>query len=310
MLLLLSFACVETSITAIEYTDTWVQGERPRGVDVLWVRDDSATMTEEQDLLLEAAEAFVTGLSQADVDFHLAMVSTDVENQAAGTLLGPVLTPDHADLAAAWEELLAVATTGSRDEHGIAAALVAADPTQLPEFARADADLEIVFFSDEDDHGETETADVLQALQDARPGVVVRVTAIVGDAPEGCASLQAAADPGFRYLALQELTGGLRESICSPDYGPLLNRVGLHALGMVDRFLFNNFPDPSSLEVYVDDEPVPANTEPGWTYEIGDNSLRFDNDAIPAPGATVYAVYKPFVGYRLEPDPDDETGVR
>jgi len=304
VLILWTLACVETSVTAIEYTDTWVQGERDRGVDVLWVRDASATMTEEQDLLVDSAGAFILGLSQAASDFRLGAVSTDIDTNPPGTLLGPVLTPEDPDRVEAFTELMATDGPGSRDEHGIQAAVVAADPSLTPDFARSDADLELVFFSDEDDHGDSDLGATLAALQDPRPGGTVRVTAIVGDAPQGCASLIAAADPGFRYLALQEATAGLRGSICSPDYDPMLLRAGLSALGLTDRFTFSNFPDTTSLEVYVGEELVPQGTVPGWTYEIGDNSLRFDTDAIPGPGVTVYATYKPFVGYRLESDPD------
>ncbi len=302
MLILWVMGCVETSVTAIEYTDTWVQGERDRGVDILWIRDDSSTMTEEQDLLLDNANAFIIGLSQADIDYRLAAISTDVETHPAGTLLGPVLTPEDPDLEEAFATLLASNSSGSRNEHGIEAAVVAADPSLTPDFARPDADLELVFFSDEDDHGDRTLASTLYALQDPRPNGTVRVTALVGDAPQGCASLLAAADPGFRYLELQEATAGLRGSICSPDYDALLLRTGLNALGLTDRFAFSQFPDTTSLEVYVGEESVPHDADPGWTYEIGDNTLRFDLDAIPGPGVTIYVTYKPFVGYLLDPD--------
>ncbi len=302
MLLLWALGCVETQVNAIEYSDTWVQGERDRGVDVLWVRDDSATMTEEQDLLLAAAAAFTDGLAAAPVDFRLALVSTDVDTTPAGTLAGPVITADDEDLAAAFAALVATTADGSRDERGIESAIAGSDPDTNPDFARADADLEVIVFSDEDDHGDDELDEVVAALTAPREGEV-RVSALVGDAPEGCASLVAAADPGLRYLALQDATDGLRGSICSPDYDALLRRVGLHALGMTDRFFLNQFPDTSSLEVWVDDTWVLADDDTGWTYEIGDNSLRFASDAVPPPGATVYASYKPFVGYRLDEAP-------
>ena len=297
-------SCVETSITAIEYTDTWVQGVRDRGVDILWVRDDSSTMMEEQDLLLDNASAFITGLNQAEIDFRLAAVSTDVTTHPAGTLLGPVLTPEDPDLEETFTALLASTAPGSRDEHGIEAAVIASDPSLTPDFARPEADLELVFFSDEDDHGDRSLGSTLAALQNPRADGVVRATALVGDAPEGCASLIAAADPGFRYLELQEATAGLRGSICSPDYDAMLLRAGLSALGLTDRFVFSQFPDTTSLEVFVGEEAVPHDAEPGWTYEIGDNTLRFDLDAIPDPGVTIYATYKPFVGYLIEPDAD------
>ena len=216
MWILLAIGCVETAVNAIEYTDTWIQGERARGVDVLWVQDTSATMSEEQELLEEAATHFVAGLTFAVIDFRLGMVSTDVEADPPGTLLGPVLTDETPEMEEAFISLLTNAKEGSRNEQGIEAAMAAAHPSLTPDFARTDADLEIIFFSDEDDHGDVELTAILDALQEPRVDTELQVTAIVGDAPEGCASLAAAADPGFRYLSLQEATGGLRESPTTP----------------------------------------------------------------------------------------------
>ena len=57
--------------------------------------------------------------------------------------------------------------TGSRDERGIEAASIGADPAYNEEFARNKAELELIFFSDEDDHSQMTVDELLQAADDA-----------------------------------------------------------------------------------------------------------------------------------------------
>ena len=86
------------------------------------------------------------------VDFRLAVASTDMADTSAGQLLGSPLDPDTPALATEFTDLVSIGAEGSRDERGFDAALAAANPEGSSEgFARSEADLELVFFTDEDD---------------------------------------------------------------------------------------------------------------------------------------------------------------
>jgi hypothetical protein len=193
---------------------------------------------------------------------------------------------------------------------GFYAAMLAGDPDGG--FGREVADLEVVFFTDEDDASEVTALETLEALEADRPGTKVVVNAIVGDPPEGCASLLAAANAGEKYIEAQQLTEGLRESICALDYDAMLERIALQVLGMNTTFALDYVPSPDSLDVRVDDVLVIERDRHGWRYEAGDNTIVFDGYAVPRPGAEIVVRYYEWVGPDLEDvetieEPTEET---
>lgn len=289
--------CVENSVSRRVSHESFVQPSRDNGVDILWVIDDSRSMAEEKDQLVMALGAFVELFATVDVDFRLGVVSTDLENFAPGTLRGAVLTPDTPDLEDTFAAQIGLEAEGSRDERGFDAALSVLDPSLG--FSRANADLEIIFFSDEDDHSDQDAAAFVAALHAARPGALIGIDPIVGDLPEGCVSLLAAADPGFRYVDALELTEGLRQSICASDYDSMLRRVALRAIGMRDHFLLAEVPEPSTMEVRVDGVLLHQRSPHGWRYDAGTNEVVVDGYAVPLPGSELSVRYYEWQG--LEP---------
>ncbi|MFT5682864.1 MAG: hypothetical protein ACI8RZ_003788 [Myxococcota bacterium] len=286
--------CIDSGVSRIVNTDAWTQPTREGGVDILWVVDDSASMYEERLQLELHAESFIGYLSAVPVDFSLAVTSTDMEVDYPGALLGPSLSEETPDLTAAFVEQIVHNSDGSRDEMGFWAAMLAADPDAG--WGRETADLEVVFFTDEDDASEVTAMQALEALDADRQGTKIIINAIVGDPPEGCASLLAAANAGEKYIEAQELTEGLRESICALDYDAMLERIALQVLGLNTTFALSYIPSPESLEVRVDEVLVTERDRHGWRYEAGDNTIVFDGYAVPRPGAEIVVSYFQWVG--------------
>ncbi len=298
--------CIDYQVAREVHHEGWTQPSRDAGVDVLWVVDDSASMAEEQATLAEHAAGFMDFLTVAAVDWRLGVTTTDLSGASGepGALLGGVLTPEDDDLVDAFAERVLADSDGSRDEQGFSAALLAADPDGVNAGAwRPDADLEVVFFSDEDDHSGLDPDAFLDELAALREGSTV-VSAIVGDPPAGCASALAAADAGEAYVAAAEASGGRRESICAADQDALLERVAFHVLGMNAAFALEAVPAPDTMEVRVDGALVHRRDRHGWRYEAGDNTLVFDGFAIPGPGAGIEVSYTDWMG-----GPAVETGL-
>jgi len=291
---LLATGCHDYSVTKQSFIETFVQPEREEGIDVLWIIDDSATMYEEQDLLVDSADAFIGFVANAGIDFRLAVVSTDMD-LAPGALRGEAMDEDTPDLVDAFNEQVASVIAGSRDERGFDAAVIAADPDKADGFSRADADLEVVVFSDEDDHSTMDANDFLASLGEQRSGEV-KVHAVVGDPPSGCVSAKAAADAGTKYLQAQNKTEGRRESICTEDYGDMLARVALDVVGLDTVFALSKVPDVATIQVWVDRIVIHHRTNDGWSYYAGDNTLRFDGYAVPRPGALIEVTYTEWFG--------------
>jgi len=171
------------------------------------------------------------------------------------------------------------------------------------ELLRAESDLEIIFFSDEDDQSEWDADSFISELQILRPGNV-SINAITGDPPEGCASVFGAADPGFKYQEAQEATYGLRESICSLQYDAMLERIALKVLGLQNTFALNSAPDLNTMEVLVDGAQIHRRDRHGWHYDAGLNAVIFDGFAVPRPGAEIVIKYALWIG--TESDLEEE----
>lgn len=282
--------CVDYDVVRKQDVESFRQPARDGGVDILWVIDSSYSMDEEQLQLASHAATFITFLSTAPVDFQLGVTTTDASG--GGQLLGPMLATDNPDLTDAFVAQVTSVGDGDRTEVGFEAAVGAAQSGQL----RPRADLEVVFFTDEDDQSSFSPVDFVDAIDTAHSNGAVVVNAITGDLPDGCASIAAAADPAPRYVKAQEQTGGLRESICSYDYDAMLERMALKVLGLEVRFYLAKLPELATMEVRVDGALVHRRDRHGWRYDAGDNSIVFDGFAVPPPGAGIEVAYYEWAG--------------
>ncbi|GDX83531.1 hypothetical protein LBMAG42_53420 [Deltaproteobacteria bacterium] len=296
-------ACVDYGVTRSQQLDAWTQPDRESNVDILWVLDNSGSMSEEHASLAEHAASFTDTLASADLEFRLGLVTTDPADM--GTLLGPVLDETSSDLTTVFVEAVnGAGVKGTREEEGFSTAIAGATTSITPDFARDSANLEVVFYSDEDDNGTIEPQQFIDDLGATRSGYAVRVNTIVGDLPSGCASAVAAADPGVRYGEAREKTKGVRESICTVDMDAVLQRIANTVIGLNTEFELTELPLLNTMVVQVDGVAVPRRDVDGWRYSGADNKIVFDGWAIPRPGAKVTATYFDWTG-----GPLPDTGV-
>lgn len=286
----LLIACSETGLQNFSVHDAWQSPEEGIKADILFVVDDSASMAEEQSRLADNFEAFVRVLDGSRADWRLGITTTD----ATGEFRGGILKPNQGDLQAAFEEGVKVGTNGNRNEQGFLSAAMAI--ASNPDFIRKDADLHLVFVSDEDDHSPEPMDFYRESLIENSGTGVAAFHALVGDLPEGCASGSLAAGPGTRYLEAAAATGGLTESICAEDYSPILTHVGLEVAGWQSVFALSNLAAPESLVVKVDGVTIPQRETDGWTYSLGDNAVVFTGRAVPRPGMWIEADYTRWLG--------------
>ncbi len=292
----LLLACSDYEVHSKERAEVYVQPGEIVAADILFVIDDSQSMAEEQTLLGANFSAFVEILGSSYADWQMGVVTTDTTRSDAGTLRGGILTPDTPDIVAAFQSAVAVGTSGSRDERGLWAAALAAEPTRNPGFIRPDAKFNVVFVSDEDDQSSETVQAYLSTLETAAGGAGFAAHALVGSLPEGCVSGTSAADPGARYLEAAAMTEGYWDSICASDYTPLLTRIGLDVGGWSTTFPLQNLPAPETLVVQVDAVVIPERDVDGWQYDVGENAIVFSGRAIPRPGMTITVEYSPWVG--------------
>ncbi|MBT3220566.1 MAG: hypothetical protein HN348_15885 [Proteobacteria bacterium] len=311
----LSIACKnEQRFVEVEGEDIWHQSENNE-VDILWVIDNTNSMTEEQSILSGGFDKFIAEIESTGTDFHLGVITTSFEtgDTERGKLLGdpPVITSDD-DYMNLFANRVQVGFEGSNKEKGLEAAVYALSPVMTTGyntgFLRPEAELLVVIVSDEDDCSDNGALDgehqrlcyterdrltpVSAFVSDLRElkssADMARFSAIVGPAEYGqCDDTW----PGTRYLEAVALTDGQKGDICLPDWTDMLFELGLDAAGIRTSFLLTHPALPGSLEVWVDNDPVSEDAENGWTYDLETTSLLFHGPAIPERGSRIRCTY-------------------
>jgi hypothetical protein len=303
--------------------DTFAQADAPR-VDILWVVDNSGTMIEERAELGAKFDQFMTRLLESGADYHIGIVSTDTEDPGhTGRLQGTPRVIDRStpEPQAVFAASVQLPLTSGRLERGLDAVRLALSDELLQTdnagFLRQDAALFVIVVSDEDDHSLGPVGYYtrwLEHLKGAGDESRVSLSALVGPAPGGCPG----AEPGHRYLEVQAATGGLFHSICSEDYGPVVDALGINVVGLRRKFYLSEIPVPGqSMDVTVIERGAETCVETGncggglvcaashrcgrllgrpqeggpWVYEPGDNSIFFGGQDLPPVGSTLEVAY-------------------
>jgi hypothetical protein len=314
-------ACQDQNFSRARVSDDFMQAPSNQ-VDILWVIDNSVSMQNEQQSVAVGAADFMSQLEISSMDFHLGVVSSDVEleNATAGVLLGnpPVLdgaTPNYQD---AFRSRVQMGTGGSDKEKGLQAALTAirsplAD-TRNAGFLRDGAMLNIVIVSDENDCSDngalgaeaagtdcydryddlTSVADLVRDLKVVKGDDPIVLSGIVGpEVVDGCEDTV----PGRRYYTAIEMLGGVRADICQTDYSEVMNALGLVASGILTTFTLSRNAVEDTIEVTVTPEGedpfvVPADATNGWTYSADYAQITFHGTGVPPRGAAVEVSYE------------------
>jgi len=231
-----------------------------RKVDVLFVIDNSPSTEDKQENLARNLAGFMTHLRDAQVDYHLAVTTTDITSPgpgAQGRLWGDpaVVTAALPDPSAAFAASVRVGSGGDAREAGLDAARRTLELN--PEgFLRPDAALFLVFVSDDEDQSEPGQPRFFYRYFEGSKGKgnegMVSGGAIVGDLPGGCTTPAGGdARPGSRYAEVVQAMGGRVGSICDPQFDVTLRELGVEAVGLKRRWPLSRLPDLSTLQVSI-----------------------------------------------------------
>lgn len=276
------------------------QLERPE-VDILFVIDNSCSMSDEQANLSANFSSFIAFADNLELDYQIAVVTTDVEGGfpgprcpsplvgarpsglaqgacgyfADGNSDGSQLNPawriiDRQTLpspGAAFAATVIQGTHGSGNEQGLQAVTNALSAPLITDwnagFLRPDAHLAVVFVADEDDHSPHSVPYYLNSLRAIKGFRNPQLMSVSAIVGDPGVGCGLQAEAGTRYIQVAQETGGVFESICTENWSAALENLGRSVFGYKSRFLLSNPPEPSTLEVFVDGLPVPSTAPSG-----------------------------------------------
>jgi len=261
-------------------TDNLTQLVEPK-VDVLWIMDNSCSMSEEQLSIAENFEAFISYFLDSGLDWHIGVVSTDTDGGEGGVLTrvngNRYITSDTANPTAVFEDMIVLGTSGSATEKGLQAgymAIAVKGNQQNVGFYRDEANLSMIAISDENDQSTTpplpEFISWLRNLKAEEE--MVSFSAIVGDRPSGCNGPGGNASSGAKYHQVVDAIGGISFSICEEDWSQVLTELGLQAASLQSEFFLSEIPVPGTIQVIVSFEHDPDRFPGEFTvYEFYEN---------------------------------------
>jgi hypothetical protein len=302
-------------------TDAFVQ-ESGAKVDVLFVIDNSGSMMEEQQSLGANFASFMSAALESGVDYHIGVTTTGLDASSGGWSqcpggadggengrLFPVDGSSPRIITPLTPNAAGVFATNTRvgvchwNEQGLDGAykalsdplLHSLDDPRTPQsgdgngsFLRPEARLALIFVSDEEDFSTQPVSfyeTYFKSLKD-QDASKLSVSAIVG--PKDLSSCSTASSSGNRYIQLAEATGGVVESICTPNWASSLEKLSDTTFGPKRNFPLSDTPaDASQISVRVNGVGVTS----GWTYDAGTNSVLFNVGQAPAAGAYVEVTY-------------------
>lgn len=258
--------------------------------DVLFVIDNSGSMSEDQASLAANFGSFLAVVTALDVDFHLGVVTTDVGGDL-GQLQGSVrvITPSTPDPQATFDANANVGGSGSGIEQGFHSAYLALSPPNVDGanagFLREAAGLRIVFVSDEAEQSGSilgwSREDYLIWFQNLKANPEHVVLSSILDTAAQCA------DPADDYAWAAMTTGGVCAGLDEGAWVELLTSLGWLSQSFADTFELSAVPVPGTVSVQLNGVDLFV----GWTYSPELTAVLFDDTHVPENGDLIEISY-------------------
>ncbi|AUN98682.1 VWA domain-containing protein [Bacteriovorax stolpii] len=259
-------------------------------VDILWVIDDSGSMADEQDALGKNFQSFINQFIEKDIDFKMAITTTDGTSTRNGKMVG-----DSAKLTSAsakgnktaflnnFTKWVKVGTSGSGIEQGLKTSASFMD-RYASSFLRPDAFLVVVYISDEEDQSDKKVQEYLDKLQAQKTNKgMVKAYSIVTVKNYG----NQWETIGNRYKEVATATAGITADI-KQDFSTILLDMGGRIVNLMDSFALNESPYEDKVDVYVNNVKVSS----GYVFNAAQRTVKFDANSLPAEGSKVEVRYK------------------
>lgn len=274
--------------------------------DILWIIDNSSSMEQHQVRLREQIPQLVTQLNQSNVDYHIAVITTDMRSSGTGgRFVGSpaIITRATTNIEQLLSERFVAGESGSNLERGLQSMATVLSPSYLSYegrgFFRDGAMLSINVLSDEDDFSGYATQDVVQYLNQLKPsgpgagqGWLFNFIGVTQNSSL-CTTYNDYAGVGTKYMELVAISGGINSSICSVNLAQAVSNIQIKLIQILRDYYLNQEPNIETIVVKVDGQIVVQDDQNGWSYIPGKYIIRFNGQAVPGPYSNVVVDYTP-----------------
>ena len=271
--------------------DQFTQQENGTKMDILWVIDNSGSMGNEQDALGENFDAFIKEFIEKDIDFQMAVTTTDTRvgydgmeyKDSMARLTSENLKYDKNQFMDDFKYLVKVGTRGSGREKGLQASESFVERYNQS-WIREDAYLTIVYISDEVDQSSKTVQEHLNQIKKVKSNNgLIKAYSILN---LNSYYVDRYATAHQRYVEITETTNGEIADINKDFYSTLLN-MGSTIANLTKKFPLSETPyDLTKLKVYVDNVQ-----SSDWTYDSQTNSIEFNLGAVPQANSNIVIEY-------------------
>lgn len=262
------------------YEETFTQ-DVYESVDVLWVVDNSGSMSDDLDIVALNFASFIQVFIDLGLDWQMGVITTDMDSPSfSGRLVGPYLTPTTPDVVGEFIDQIDLGASGSATELGFEATMAALSSPLVDGnnagFLRPDASLATIVISDEDNSSFMPAADFVSWYDALKPDPNLSTFSAI------CENIFFSCN---KYATAADSTGGITGDIAASDYASVLESISYTAAGLTVNFDLDQVPsDLSRMVVEVDGVEVPNDLTNGWTFSADDQSITFHGTSIPEAG--------------------------
>ena len=254
-----------------------VQGESI--LDLIFVVDNSGSMNDNQQTLQSNARIILEHMDDNNMNYQIGVMTTDYPH-----LVGPVITFLDPNRIQELQSQLYVGTFGSATERGMEMLyqffIQGNDPVG---FIREDANLGVIFVTDEDDASIGPVMQYFNYYSSLKPSQ----SALKLHAVSGIPGASDCATDSIKLDYLTSLSGGLFADICQFDWGYDLRNIINITSTPVEKFYLSEQAIPEAITVYVNGVDI-GNS---FTYDISGNYVEISGIAAVTEGDSVSIEY-------------------
>lgn len=281
-------------------------------VDILFVVDDSGSMSAHQDQLATNIELFTKEIFKLKfIDFHIGVISTSMWGSGSkgsrGRLYGNPkfidrTTPNPDDVLS---EHIMLGTNGDSSEKmfdPVYAALTEPNLSRYNKgFYRDGANLVVIFLTDAEDQSDniddpSKMYDFLKTLKSGDASRLYAYGAIVPtDDIDSCERDDGSMKP-YKIEKFIKMMGGSYYSLCDDDFGTKLANIGTDVATRISRYIYlERRPVLETIRVAFGSQVIPPSSTDGWVFEPDYNAIRLSTGIVWTPqpaGTKIQVTYK------------------